>query len=79
MDYENLLQRAKETIERQIQPNRKFEVKELFPGHEWNAIPKGMRSRFGVYFSDAVNEGRMDMVEKCENGKSRHNQYVKKG
>lgn len=79
MDYEHLLQRAKETIERQIQPNKKFEVKELFPGHEWNALPRGERSQFGVYFSAAVNEGRMDMVEKCENGKSGHNQYIKRG
>lgn len=79
MDYEQLLQRAKETIEQQIQPNQKFEVKELFPGHEWNALSRGERCRFGVYFSTSVNEGRMDMVEKCENGKSRHNQYIKRG
>ena len=69
MDYEQWLQKAKETIDRQISPEEKFEVKELFPGHEWNTISRGERTGFGSYFSRAVVEGRLKSVIKCENGK----------
>lgn len=79
MDYEQWLQKAKETIDRQISPEEKFEVKELFPGHEWNTLSRGERTGFGSYFSRAVVEGRLKSVIKCENGKNRHNQYVKRG
>lgn len=79
VDYEQWLQRAKHTLENEIQPGKKFEVKSLFPGHEWEALSRGERTGFGSYFSTAVDEGRIDYVNKCENGKSRHNQYIKRG
>lgn len=79
MDYEQWLQRAKHTIENEIQPEKKFELKSLFPGHEWEALARGERTGFGSYFSTAVDEGRIEHVKKCENGKSRHNQYIKRG
>lgn len=79
MDYEYWIKRAELAIENDIQPGRKFEVKHLFPGHEWEALSRGERISFGRYFSDVVKEKRLFNVEKCENGKTRHNQYIKKG
>jgi len=78
MDYESWMERAKKAIETEITSGRKFEVKHLFPGHEWEALSRGERSSFGRYFSDAVKEGRIAMIEKCGEGKSHHNQYIKK-
>ena len=79
MDYEYWMKRAELSIENEIQPGRKFEVKHLFPGHEWEALSRGDRSSFGRHFSDAVKENRLTCVERCENGKTHHNQYIKKG
>lgn len=78
MDYEQWMKRAELAIETEIQPGKKFEVKHLFPGHEWEDLPKGDRTSFGRHFSDAVKEGRLTNVVRCENGKSHHNQYIKK-
>lgn len=78
MDYEQWMKRAKLAIETKIQPGKKFEVKHLFPGHEWESLSRGERSRFGLYFSEAVKDGRLDCIEKCGEGKSHHNQYIKK-
>lgn len=79
MDYEQWMERAKEVIETELQEGVKFEVKSLFPGHEWDALRKGERSSFGRYFSSAVQDGKVADVERCENGKTHHNQYVKRG
>lgn len=78
MDYELWMERAKSAIEREVRVGKKFEVKDLFPGHEWTALSKGERISFGKYFSDAVREERITSVKRCEEGKSHHNQYVKK-
>ena len=78
MDYEQWMNRAEMAIKLEIITGSKFEVKHLFPGHEWEALPKGERINFGKYFSDAVKEGRLISVERCENGKTHHNQYIKK-
>lgn len=79
MDYEHWMKRAELAIKNDIQPGRKFEVKHLFSGYEWEALSRGDRTSFGRHFSDAVNEGRLACIERCENGKSHHNQYRKKG
>lgn len=78
MDYELWMERAQKAIEAEIQVGKKFEVKHLFPGYEWEALSKGDRINFGKHFSDAVKDGRLPTVERCEQGKSHHNQYVKK-
>ncbi len=69
---------AKRAIEEKIQVGQKFEVKNLFAGYDWEQLSKGERSSFGKHFSDAVKDGRLPMVERCEESKNRHNQYVKK-
>ena len=69
---------AQRAIEANIQIGQKFEVKNLFAGYDWERLSKGERSSFGKYFSSAVKDGRLSTVEHCEEGKSRHNQYVKK-
>lgn len=79
MDYEQWMERAKEVIDGQLQIGTRFEVKSLFSGHEWEALSKGDRTGFGRYFSNAVKEGRLVGVDRCENGKARHNQYIKRG
>ena len=78
MDYELWTERALKTIETKMLPGKKFEVKHLFPGHEWEALSRGERSTFGRYFSDAVKEGKFPAVVRCEEGKTHHNQYIKK-
>lgn len=78
MDYELWTERALNAIETEVIPGKKFEVKHLFPGHEWETLSRGERITFGKYFSDAVKEGRFPAVTKCEEGKNHHNQYIKK-
>lgn len=78
MNYEEWMERAKQTIDTEIQVGKKFEAKSLFPGHEWDLLSKGERSSFGKIFSNEVKEGRVPCVERCEEGKSHHNQYIKK-
>ena len=78
MDYELWTARAQKAIETEIASGKKFEVKHLFPGHEWEALTRGERITFGKYFSDAVKEGRLPAIVRCEEGKNHHNQYRKK-
>lgn len=77
MDHEKWMEQAKETISTQIRPGSKFEVKQLFPGHEWDALSKGERISFGRYFANSVGDGKIENVVRCENGKTRHNRYIK--
>lgn len=77
MDYELWMERACHALETQVAVGRKFEVKHLFPGHEWETLSRGERITFGKYFSDAVKEGKVPTISKCEEGKSHHNQYIK--
>lgn len=78
MDYELWANRALKAIASDVIPGKKFEVKHLFPGHEWEALSSGERRMFGKYFSDAVKEGRIPDIKKCEESKNHHNQYIKK-
>ena len=78
MDYELWTARAQKAIETEIVSGKKFEVKHLFPGHEWESLSRGERITFGKYFSDAVKEGRFSAIVRCEEGKNHHNQYIKK-
>lgn len=78
MNYEEWCAKAVRAIETQIIPGNVFEVKHLFPGHEWLTLSPSDRRIFGRYFSAAVKEGRIENVERCEDGKARQNQYVKK-
>lgn len=44
MDYEEWMKEAAQIIEKEIQENQRFEVKELFPGHQWESL-NGARKR----------------------------------
>ena len=77
MDYELWTELAHNAINTKIVFGTKFELKHLFPGHEWEALSRGERSTFGRYFSDAVKAGRFPTVDRCEDGKNHHNQYIK--
>ena len=78
MDYEAWMARARAVIETELRAGDHFEVKQLFPGHEWEALSTGERRDFGRYFSSAGKDGRLTTVERCENGKARQNRYVKR-
>lgn len=78
MDYGKWMMKAEKAIIEDLKPNERFEVKHLFPGHEWEGLERGEKISFGRYFSAAVNEGRIEMVERCGEGKSHHNVYQKK-
>ena len=78
MDYEIWMKQAVNTIDSEIQMGNLFEVKQLFPGHQWDSLSRGERSSFGKYFSEAVKEGRLPMIERCGEGRSHHNLYKKK-
>ena len=78
MDYEKWIRRACDTIGNNITVGTIFEVKQLFPGHEWEELSRGERSLFGRYFSNAVKDGRIPSIKKCEEGKNHHNRYIKK-
>lgn len=77
MNYEQWMSKAIATIETEIQSGRRFEVKQLFPGHEWESLSTGERRSFGKYFSDAVREGRLPTITRYGEGNSHHNQYIK--
>lgn len=77
MDYELWAEHALIAINTKVTVGTKFEVKHLFPGHEWEKLSRGEKTTFGRYFSDAVKEGRFPTIKKCEEGKTHHNQYLK--
>lgn len=77
MNNEMWMARAKSIIESEIPCGVKFEVKQLFPGHEWEALSRGERTGFGRYFASCVHDGELANITQCENGKSRHNRYIK--
>ena len=78
MNYEEWYEKATTAINTQIELGNVFELKHLFPGHEWLTLSAADRRNFGRYFSAAVKDGRIKNIERCENGKARQNQYVKK-
>lgn len=78
MDNIEWMGKAKEVIVNAIHPNQPFELKKLFPGHEWESLTAGDRRSFGRFFSSEVKEGRFDIVERYGEGKSHHTLYVKK-
>lgn len=78
MDYDAWLAKAKNVIITKVETGKKFELKGLFPDYEWESLSKGDRSTLGKHFAAEVKEGRFPFVEHCGEGKSHHNQYIKK-
>ena len=79
MDYERWMGCVCETINSSLTVGSVFELKQLFPGHEWEKLSRGERSAFGKFFSNAVKEGKVSGINRYEEGKNHHNRYVKKG
>ena len=77
MDYKQCLEEEKRVIEADIEYDVPFEVKSLFPLHEWESWSKGERTTFGRLFSKEVTDGKVKSVVKYGTGKSRHNLYIK--
>ena len=77
MDYSQSIDKAKKIIETEIEYDNVFELKSLFPLHEWENLKKGHRVTLGRLFSAEVDEGKVNQVIKKASGKSNHNHYIK--
>lgn len=77
MDYEKLLEHAKDFINKELEPGTIFEVKQLFNGTVWEALEKGDKVGFGRYFSSAIKKGRIKNVIRLERAKNNHARYQK--
>lgn len=77
MNHEEWITRAKNTIEQKLPVGASFELKQLFPGHEWEALSKSDRISLGIRFSKCINDGDLPNVTRFGNGKTRHNRYIK--
>lgn len=77
MDYIQWLEKAKKIIETDIEYYKVFELKSLFPLHEWEKLKNGEKRTFGRLFSTEVREGRIQTVIRVGEGKSKHNLYKK--
>lgn len=77
MDYDNWLEKAKRNIDTKLKVGKKFEVRDLFDGVEWNELSKGDRINFGKFFSNAVKEGKIPAIERIKRGDNNHARYVK--
>lgn len=77
MDYEKWYCKAVTNIQSNISVNETFELKKLFMGIEWDTLSSGDKKSFGRFFSSKVKDGQLPCVERCGEGKSHHNKYVK--
>lgn len=77
MDYEKLLEHAKDYIQKELKPGTAFEVKQLFNGTVWETLGGGERRGFGLYFSNAVKSGRIKNVIRVGRAKNNHTVYQK--
>ena len=76
----NLKEKTEEAIiaiNNTIKNNQQFELKDLFPGCEWEKIPKGDRIKFGKYFKNEVEEGNIPYVKFIGKKKDNHAEYKK--
>lgn len=78
MDVNAWIQRAIEEVE-QLSSSKKFEVKDLFNGFEWQTLSKGDRIKFGKFFKGEVIDGRVPNVVFLDRGKNNHSKYQKVG
>lgn len=77
MDYEAMMQKAIESINRNVVVGTKFVVRDLFEGHEWERLGKGDLINFGKYFSNQIKDNKISNVIKLERNKSNHSTYQK--
>lgn len=77
MNVELFMGKARESITR-LSSGQEFVVKDLFEGHEWNALPPGERRGFGIRFKNAVNSGMVADVEYIGRRQNNSSYYRKK-
>lgn len=77
MDYNNLLEEAREYIEN-VPSGSIFVVKELFNGTRWNELARGDKVHFGKYFKNAVTDNRLPEVEFIGRARNNSAQYRKR-
>lgn len=77
MNYEEWLKKGIQNIETEIEPEKVFELKELFIGFGWEQLSKGERISFGRYFSAVVKAGKIPNIVKVEKGTNNHTRYKK--
>lgn len=69
---DTLLEVAKTVVNELDPSDGEFLVKDLFKGVDWNRIPKGNRTKLGMYFLNYVSNAGADTIEKL--GKTPQNQ-----
>ena len=77
MDYEGWFEKALTTIST-LSSGDTFEAKDLFKGTEWDLLTNGEKRSVGRYFSSKVNDGVIGDVARKGEGKTHHNEYVKR-
>ena len=77
MDCELWFRRAKGYIETRVEPNKAFEVRDLFESYVWNQLSKGERITFGKFFANAVAEKQVDSIVRIDRAKNNHARYIK--
>ena len=76
MDYIVWKNKALKAIEK-VETNKKFELRDLFNGSEWNTLTIGDRINFGKYFANEVREGNIPNIAAIERGANNHSKYIK--
>ena len=77
MDYEQWFQDAVTAINTKVKLGTVFELKQLYPGHEWESLSTGDRKAMGRYFSNKVKIGQVPNITKIERAKDNHSRYIK--
>lgn len=75
--YEELLDEAIETIKTSVSYNEEFESKSLFIGTRWNDLKRGVKTHFGVFFSEKVKQGQIPEVIFARKNNNNHSIYKK--
>ena len=77
MNLKEKIEEAIKTINNTIKVNQRFELKDLFPGCEWEKIPKGDRIKLGKYLKNEVKEGNIPQVKFVDKKSNNHSEYKK--
>ena len=75
MDYRKWTEDALLKVSQNIKIGEVFILKDLFEGCVWATLNKGEPSAFGRYFSNEVNEVRIDSVVYAGKNQRGYNQY----
>ena len=77
VNYEEWMQRAKESIRTNVTIGMIFELRALFTECEWTVLTTGDRRSFGRYFANEIKEKRVEGVMPVEKAKNNHSRYRK--